>query len=149
MACCLTSLSYYLNEYWPEINGIRPNAIAQKIHRMCWPKLSIKANFEDVYAPARGQWVKVCCKLWYYLKIVQMKSKSVYWWPIYCCCISMMTSSHGNIFRITGPLLGIPPTKASDVEFWCFLWSAPEQTIGQTTETPVIWHDSVLIMTSQ
>ena len=48
----------------------------------------------------------------------------------------MMTSSNGNIFCITGPLCGeftshwwIPLTKASDAELWCFLWSAPEQTI--------------------
>ena len=45
----------------------------------------------------------------------------------------MMTSSNGNIFRITGPLCGkftghwwIPFTKASDMELWCFLWSALE-----------------------
>ena len=45
----------------------------------------------------------------------------------------MMTSSNGNIFRITGHLCGeftghrwIPLTKASDAGLWCFLWSAPE-----------------------
>ena len=45
----------------------------------------------------------------------------------------MMTLSNGNIFRVTGPLCGeftghwwIPRTKASDAEFWYFLWSAPE-----------------------
>ena len=45
----------------------------------------------------------------------------------------MMTSSNGNIFRVTGPLCGeftglrwIPRTKASDAELWCFLWSTPE-----------------------
>ena len=45
----------------------------------------------------------------------------------------MMTSSHGNIFRVTGHLCGeftgplwIPLTKASDAELWCFLWSALE-----------------------
>ena len=45
----------------------------------------------------------------------------------------MMTSSNGNIFRVTGHLCGeftgprwIPRTKASDAEFWCFLWSASE-----------------------
>ena len=44
----------------------------------------------------------------------------------------MMMSSNGNIFHITGPLCGeftchrgIPCTKASDAELWCFLWSAP------------------------
>ena len=42
----------------------------------------------------------------------------------------MMTSSNGNIFRVTGHLCGefpgdrwIPLTKASDAELWCFLWS--------------------------
>ena len=45
----------------------------------------------------------------------------------------MMTSSNGNIFRVTGPLCGeftvhrwIPLTKASDAELWCLLWSASE-----------------------
>ena len=47
------------------------------------------------------------------------------------CC--MMTSSNGNIFRVTGPLCGeftgrrwIPRIKASDAELWCFHWSTPE-----------------------
>ena len=46
--------------------------------------------------------------------------------------VLMTTSSNENIFRATGPLCGeftghrgIPRTKASDVELWCFLWSAP------------------------
>ena len=33
----------------------------------------------------------------------------------------------------------IPRTKASDTELWCILWSAPEQTVEWTIETPVIW----------
>ena len=44
----------------------------------------------------------------------------------------MMTSSNGNIFRVTGPLCGkftghrwIPLTKASDTELCCFLRSGP------------------------
>ena len=39
----------------------------------------------------------------------------------------MMTSSNGNIFRVTGHLCGeftghqwIPLTKTSDAELWCF-----------------------------
>ena len=47
-----------------------------------------------------------------------------------------MTSSNGNIFRVTGPLCGeftgrrwIPLTKASDAELWCFLWSLSEWTV--------------------
>ena len=47
--------------------------------------------------------------------------------------VSMMTSSNGSSFRVTGPLCGeptgywwIPLTKASDAELWYFLWSVPE-----------------------
>ena len=56
-------------------------------------------------------------------------------------------------FVVAGPLWGkytgdrwIPLTKASDVDCWCFLCSAPEQTIEQTTETPVIWNPIALII---
>ena len=45
------------------------------------------------------------------------------------------TSSNESIFRVTGHLCWeitgywwIPHTKASYVELWCFLWSAPEYT---------------------
>ena len=44
------------------------------------------------------------------------------------CSISMMTSSNGSIFHVTGNLCGefiglrwIPRTKASDAELWCFI----------------------------
>ena len=50
----------------------------------------------------------------------------------------MMTSSNGNIFRVTGPLWGesighrwIPFTKASVAEFLYFPWSAPEQRLSK------------------
>ena len=52
------------------------------------------------------------------------------------CSTNMMTSSNGNIFRVTGHLCGkftghrwISHTKASDAELWCLLWSAPERTV--------------------
>ena len=55
----------------------------------------------------------------------------------------------------TGPLWGesishwqISLTKASDAKLWCFLWSAPEQTVKQTIEVPVILDAIMLIMTS-
>ena len=48
----------------------------------------------------------------------------------------MMTSSNGNLFRVTGHLCGeftghwwIPRIKASDAELWCFLWSTPEYMV--------------------
>ena len=60
----------------------------------------------------------------------------------------IMTSSNGNIFRVTGHLYGeftgrwwIPHTKASDAKLWCFLWSVlnkrlSEQWQGWWFETP-------------
>ena len=67
----------------------------------------------------------------------------------------MMASSNGNISRVTGPLCGelignqwTPLTKASDAEPWYFLLSSPEQTVGQTIKTPVIWDAIALIMMS-
>ena len=62
--------------------------------------------------------------------------------------LATMMSWSGNIFPITGPLCGDSPYKASDTKLWCFLWSAPEQTVEQTIEMPVIWDAIVLIMMS-
>ena len=42
----------------------------------------------------------------------------------------------------------IPLTKASDTELCCFLWSAPEQTVDWTIETPVIRDAIAPVMTS-
>ena len=52
---------------------------------------------------------------------------------LWCPIFPMMTSTNGNIFRVTGPLCReftghrwIPLTvKASGAELWCFLWFAP------------------------
>ena len=67
----------------------------------------------------------------------------------------MMTSSNGNIFRVTGHLCGeftglrwISRTKASDAELWCFLWFVPEWTVEQTIARLVIWDAISPIMTS-
>ena len=67
----------------------------------------------------------------------------------------MVTSSNGNIFRVTGPLWGesnghqgIPLTKASNAERWCFLWCAPQQTAEETIEMLVISDAMAIIITS-
>ena len=51
----------------------------------------------------------------------------------------MLTSSNGNIFRVTGTCCWeftshrwIPLTKASDAELWYFLWSASERLSQQS-----------------
>ena len=72
-----------------------------------------------------------------------------------CVPLPTMTSSNENIFRVIGPLCGeytghrwISLTNAIDADLWCLLWSAPEQMVEKTIETPVIWDAVVLIMTS-
>ena len=66
-----------------------------------------------------------------------------------------MTSSNGSIFRVTSPWRGestgdrwILLIKASDAHLWYFLLCAPEYTVEQTIETPMIWDAIALIMTS-
>ena len=57
----------------------------------------------------------------------------------------MMTSSNGNIFRVTGHLCGvftdhrwIPRKKVSDAELWCFLWSAPLRPLWRHCNATII-----------
>ena len=66
----------------------------------------------------------------------------------------MMTSSNGNLFRVTGPLCGeftghrwIPLTKASDAELWCFFDLCLNKWLNKQSrrwwfETPSLssWH---------
>ena len=85
-------------------------------------------------------WISYSCSILYLLHTTfQVHYLNQYWprsmmphgfyRPQWC----IMTSSNGNIFRVTGYLCGeftdhrwIPLTKASDVELWCLLWFAPE-----------------------
>ena len=60
----------------------------------------------------------------------------------------MMTSSIGNIFRVTVPLCGEFTGEFLTQRLWCFLWSASETTVEETIETPVIWDAMALIVTS-
>ena len=83
--------------------------------------------------------------IWSYLyksssQVTRTFQSEIYWIILgssccYCTKIEhdMMTSSNGNIFRVTGHLCGeftgprwIPHTEASDAELWCFLWFASE-----------------------
>ena len=82
-------------------------------------------------------WIPWWDYLLYYLNEPRVGVKPSVGQVIYTACsfipCDMMTSSNGNIFRVTGHLCGkftgprwIPRTKASDAELWCFLWSASE-----------------------
>ena len=54
----------------------------------------------------------------------------------------MMTSSNGSISCVTE---GNPPV--IDAVLSCFLWSAPEETVGPTIGTTAIWNTIAPIMT--
>ena len=63
----------------------------------------------------------------------QLKVLRLVFWALH-----MMTSSNGNIFRVTGHLCGeftgdrwIPLTKASDAELWCFLDLRPNKRLSK------------------
>ena len=58
MACCLTTQSHYLNQCWPEIIVIHPNASSKKMRKICSQNFHLKLNFQRFYASARGHWVK-------------------------------------------------------------------------------------------
>ena len=118
----------------------------------CAPEKDVIANNRDVGDSRRhgahcDVTVMTCPKLnWCVMQISIEKTVYMYvGWHIRTPCFHKMTSSNGTIFRITGPLRWestghrwIPLSKASDAELWCFLWSAPEQTVEQTFETLVI-----------
>ena len=66
--------------------------------------------------------------IWVSTLTLELRAHTYALWTVY-----MMTSSNGNLFRVTGHLCEeftgprwIPRTKASDAELWCFLWSASE-----------------------
>ena len=104
-----------------------------------WPWF-LRSNFEK----ARNGWPidmmrKGCVQLWphhsYWL------SPSIFlWWR-------HEMESFSALLALSACHRWIPLTKASNAELWCFLWSAPEQTLEKTIETPVIRDAITLIMT--
>ena len=108
---------------------------------------------------AHGSCFVVLCHVWEATEV--LIASRFHGYPFACVAYflghwkPMMTSSNGNIFRVTGPLCGesishrwIPLTKTSDAELWCLIWSASEQTVKQTIETQVTWNAIASIMTS-
>ena len=104
--------------------------------------------------------IQVCGAMWRHHRVCQLKLLQAETWhttyvttPSKVIILHMMTSSNGNIFRVTGPLWGESTGGGfTSQSQWrgalCFLWSASEQMAGQTTEMPVIWDVIALITTS-
>ena len=85
--------------------------------------------------PAQNLGAAINCPGYIPYNVITQNNSSTCYIAAYTCWIhqTMMTSSNGNIFRVTGTLCReftgsrwIPRTKASDAELWYFLWSAPE-----------------------
>ena len=82
--------------------------------------------------------------------------RGIHWWPVNFPHKKPVTRKRfpfGDVIMgfLCAEFTGhrwIPLTKDSDGEHWCFLWSAPEQTVEETIEMPVIWDAIPLIMTS-
>ena len=86
----------------------------------------------EVFPVAKFSLVQCCLNKWKQIVIAAI------WFKCHLFAHSspihyMMTSTNGDISRVTRHLCGeftgprrIPLTKASDVELWCFLRSAPE-----------------------
>ena len=138
-----SALLVILEGYKFEEEFVKTKPLAQwKIHR--WPRCNMSKNVcRTLCQPLQGFTSIVYFEL---VHSLSPKISSVLFWYIFSKCLLlwnlyiatrfMMTSSNGNIFRVTGPLCGeftgprwIPRAKASDVELWCFLWSAPWNTV--------------------
>ena len=124
VGCCYYLKQCWLIVSWAMVNKTNFNWILIDIH-YCFNGDA----FEDVACE--------CLPFFYQRKCVVISYGSMYLAvPDTCDCITikiiyvliMITSSNGNIFRVTGHLCGeftghrwIPQTKTSDAELWCFL----------------------------
>ena len=146
MACSLTDPSHYLSQCW--LRSMSPHGVIEPrwvndYISLVWSNLSCAAltyllkcmthsapHFSYTYQNLRT------------MREVKSLAISLDWWygflfsareDTLLIAEPIMTSSNGNIFRVTGHLCGeftgprwIPRTKASDAELWYFLWSVSE-----------------------
>ena len=109
--------------YLPFVRGIHRSPVnSPHTPETLWHSKTTSADMHGIVT-IRG----FDCWLWYAC-FIMMRTKM-----ITVVITVMMTSSNGNILRVTGHLCGeftghrwIPRSKASDAELWYFLWSASE-----------------------
>ena len=118
--------------------------------------------FQFTPPPPCDYWENICTLSYYHHQMGSMNYYPLFRvrsWNNGVRCMSfyilMMTSSNGNIFRVTGHLCWeftgprwILRTKASDAEVWCSLWSTSESTVEQTIVRLVILDAIAPIVTS-
>ena len=133
-------------------HGISPLTF---FHKICW--VTYKYPFpictpqiiqnENILLCKNTHSIQLTCRTIVQQKVwtgCRLEYHSTTWCKIQYTIIGIMTTViKWKHFRVTGRV-----TKASDAELWCVLWSAPEQTVEQTIETPLIWDAISLIMTS-
>ena len=98
-----------------------------------------KWNFHHIWIVMEKSLVKwvpdTCLKKHKYILYVSYNT----WWRHQMETFSALLALYvGN-----SPLTGEFPAQVSDMELWCFLWSAPESTFAQIMESPVIWNASL------
>ena len=125
--CCYTERAVIIRLRQRQWNSLEDHMDPQKHTNVCNIHVHISLRWE----------LRICTdrltpSLWFKLSIqcCSDNRKPPRWNGYYCI---MMTSSNGNIFRVTGHLCGkftgprwVSLTKASDAELWCFLWITPE-----------------------
>ena len=129
-------------------------AIVRGIHRGLPTQMASNAENVSIWWRHHGTNSQWCNFLMPVVYCCRARSDDRRWSGIWVCNLGMKTSSNGNIFRVTVLLWRkfaghrwIFLIKANDVELWCTLWYAPDQTVEQTIEKPVILDAVALIMT--
>ena len=102
------------------------------------PQYQTKCNrgsLQDVYSETHGSWNLDFIKLVVLLNTIEPITPSSTGLHRHGTCTCMITSSNGNLFRVTYPLCGeftghqwILIIKASVLELWYFIWTGPGQT---------------------
>ena len=146
----MTCLLFICCGHWPLYTGISPRPVCFKRRQLQSPITAAQIEFHMAH---RILLYRQVSRLWLRFKSMEFSLTNGLATPrLVTINDDMMTSSKGTIFRVAGPLFGeltgnrrIPPTKARDAKLWCFLWCAPEQTVEQTIETPVIW-DAITVI---
>ena len=122
MACYMMAPSHQLNQSWLITNKMKRNIVLRnsQLKHFRWWKCTWQCHLLSG-SHCEGTDFNLLSFIIHHLNTYQV------------CCQYKLTSSNGNISLVTGHLCReltgprwIPRTKASNVELWCFLWSASE-----------------------
>ena len=104
--------------------------------RAIWTEC-FKRWFADMCVKKKHQW-----NYWFWWCTKTENAIAFTWWRHQMETFSALLALMRGIHRWSSL------TKTSDAKLWYFLWCAPEQTVEQTAEMPVIWDAIALIVSS-